>query len=146
MAHECEVLLVEDNPNDAELSIEALTRAFPADRLVHVEDGVLALEAIFGEQGFVAAGLPPPRVIVLDIKLPRVDGLDVLRRLKADPRTRMIPVMMLTSSKEIQDIAACYGAGANSYVVKPVAYEEYLEKVSDAARYWARINVPPNGA
>lgn len=143
MRQDCDLLLVEDNPNDAELSLEALAREFAPDRTVHLEDGVAALDLIFGEGGIAAGGRAAPRLIALDMKLPKLDGIDVLRRLKQDERTRSIPVVMLTSSKESQDVAACYAAGANSYLVKPVAYEEYLKTVSDAARYWARLNVPP---
>jgi len=143
MRRDLELLLVEDNPNDAQFSLEALWREFAPGRTVHLEDGAAALDLIFGEGGIAAGGCAALRLVVLDLKLPKLDGIDVLRRLKQDERTRGIPVVMLTSSKEARDVAACYAAGANSYLVKPVAYEEYLKTVSEAARYWARLNVPP---
>lgn len=142
MGEDIHALLVDDNASDAELSLEALGTVFAAARVRHVEDGAAALEAIFGAKGFAGTGRAAPRLIVLDMKLPKMGGLEVLQRLKADQRTRMIPVMMLTSSKEIEDVAAALFAGANSFVVKPVSYEEYLDKIGKAAYYWARINEP----
>ena len=144
-ATEVEVLLVEDNPNDAELTLRALREAVPRDRVRHVDDGVKALEALFGPQGMAEGKAKPPRVILLDLKLPRMDGLEVLRRVKADERTRGIPVVVLTSSKEERDINESYRLGANSYLVKPVGFDEYLAAVSWIGRYWAKLNQPPVG-
>lgn len=139
---EIEVLLVEDNPNDAELTLRALRDAVSRERVKHVEDGVKALEALFGAEEGAARGARLPRVILLDLKLPRLDGLEVLRRVKADERTRAVPVVMFTSSKEERDIAQSYRLGANSYVVKPVGFDEFLSAISSMGRYWLKLNQP----
>jgi CheY-like chemotaxis protein len=144
--NEFEVLLVEDNPNDAELTLRALRTSVGGERLTHVDDGAKALELIFGERGMVGrAGARPPRMILLDLKLPKVDGLEVLRRVKADERTRGIPVVVLTSSKEERDINESYRLGVNSYLVKPVGFDEYVAAVREAGRYWLVLNQPAPG-
>ena len=144
--NEFEVLLVEDNPNDAELTLRALRSSVGGERLTYVDDGAKALDLIFGGGGPVErAGARPPRMILLDLKLPKVDGLEVLRRVKADERTRAIPVVVLTSSKEERDISESYRLGVNSYLVKPVGFDEYVAAVREAGRYWLVLNQPALG-
>jgi CheY-like chemotaxis protein len=136
-----DIVLVEDDPNDAELTLRAL-RAL-ANPVKVLEDGEQALE-FFSGTGRYAGGEPPtPRVVFLDVKLPKVSGIDVLRRLKKDPKTRTIPVVMLTSSREPSDLVASYELGANSYVVKPVEYERFKEAVSQLGLYWLQLNERP---
>jgi CheY-like chemotaxis protein len=140
---EVDVLLVEDNPNDAELTMRALRASVRGERFLHAEDGVRALGLLFAE-GDAPAGLSkPPRMILLDLKLPKLDGLEVLRRVKQDERTRSIPVVVLTSSREERDILESYRLGANSYLVKPVGFEEYIAAIKEACRYWLVLNQPP---
>jgi len=141
---EIEILLIEDNPDEAELTIRSLEKNGLAHNLLHVYDGVEALELIF------PAGLPDdaelpfhPRVILLDLKLPKVDGLEVLRHLKADRRTRMIPVVILTSSQEDRDVIESYRFGVNSYLVKPVNFGDFSEAVGELGLYWLIRNLPP---
>jgi CheY-like chemotaxis protein len=144
MNGDIDVLLVEDNPDDAEFTLRALRKANVALRVALVEDGVQALEFIFGTGSQAQrAGAALPRVVLLDLKLPKVDGLEVLRRIKGDPRTRALPTVMLTSSRERRDIQACYVAGANSYIVKPVEYAELIAKLGELVRYWLQLNEPP---
>jgi two-component system, response regulator len=131
-----EILLVEDSPDDAELTLRALRRRL-ANGIVHVRDGEEALRFLLD------AGVPPPRLILLDLKMPKVGGLEVLRRLRADARTKTIPVVILTSSKEEPDVAAGYALGANSYIVKPVGFENFQEAVSQIGLYWLLLNEPP---
>lgn len=132
---EVNVLLVEDNPDDAELTLRALRRVNAADRLLHLNDGIKAIDWLFG-----TSGTELPRVVVLDLKLPGLDGLEVLRQIKNDVRTRAVPVVVLTSSKEDSDLASCYALGANSYIVKPVGFDPYMRAVSDLGRYWNELN------
>lgn len=144
MNEEVDVLLVEDNPNDAEFALRALRKAAPDARIAHVDDGARALEFLFTTGEFAArAQLPPPRVVLLDLKLPKVDGLDVLRRLKEQEATRSVPVVLLTSSKEPRDVAESYRAGGNSYVVKPVNFEEFTRSLGEMLRYWLTVNRTP---
>jgi len=146
MPGDIDVLLVEDNPDDAEFTLRALRKANLGLRVARVEDGVQALEFVFGTGSHAQrAGAALPRVMLLDLKLPKVDGLEVLRRIKSDARTRMLPVVMLTSSRERRDIDACYMAGANSYIVKPVEYAELIAKLGDLVRYWLQLNEAPPG-
>ena len=144
MADDIDVLLVEDNPDDAEFTLRALRKANVALRIALVEDGVKALEFVFGTGSFAQrAGAPLPRVVLLDLKLPKVDGLEVLRRIKSDGRTRTLPIVVLTSSRERRDIEASYAAGANSYIVKPVEYGELIGTLSALVRYWLQLNERP---
>ena len=136
---EVEILLVEDNPNDAELTMRALKQRNLANQLHLCRDGAEAVEFFFNNGG----GDPLPKVILLDLKLPKIDGLEVLRRLKDDDRTKNIPVVVLTSSREEPDIARAYELGANSYIVKPVDFEAFARAVSEVGLYWLLLNHPP---
>jgi two-component system response regulator len=139
-----EVLLVEDNPRDAELTVRAFKRNNLADRLFHVQDGAEALDFLFGRgkyQERQTAALP--RVILLDLKLPKVNGLEVLRQIKAEARLRTIPVVIVTSSAEDPDLEAAYRLGANSYVIKPVQFDAFMEAMSKLGLYWLTSNHPP---
>ena len=139
-----EILLVEDNPNDAELALHALHKNHFSNRIHVVRDGVEALDFIFATGPYAGRSInAAPRVILLDLKLPKVDGLEVLKRIKADPRTRMIPVVVLTSSREERDIVASYQLGVNSYIVKPVDFQRFTEAVRELGLYWLLLNQPP---
>ncbi len=140
---EVEILLVEDNPSDVELTLRALKARNLANQVFVARDGAEALEFFFGEQSPLRDIGVAPRVILLDLKLPKVDGLEVLRRLKGDERTRTLPVVVLTSSKEEPDIAAAYRLGANSYIVKPVDFEAFARAVSEVGLYWLLLNEQP---
>jgi len=140
---EVEILLVEDNPSDVELTLRALKARNLANQVFVARDGAEALEFFFGEQSPLRDIGVAPRVILLDLKLPKVDGLEVLRRLKGDERTRALPVVVLTSSKEEPDIAAAYRLGANSYIVKPVDFEAFARAVSEVGLYWLLLNEQP---
>ncbi len=138
-----EILLVEDNPHDAELTMRALKKRHLANRLKWVKDGAEALDYVFGVISAEGPALTnTPKVILLDLKLPKVDGLDVLRRLKADERTRVIPVVVMTSSREEQDIVESYRLGVNSYIVKPVDFDSFSEAVVQLGLYWLLLNQP----
>jgi two-component system, response regulator len=137
--NQVEILLVEDNPDDADLTLRALTRHNLANRVLVARDGAEALEFLLGDSPKAAA----PKVILLDLKLPKVDGLEVLRRLKASDRTKAIPVVVLTSSNEEPDIATSYQLGANSYIVKPVDFEAFVRSVADVGLYWLLLNERP---
>ena len=131
-----DILLVEDNPNDAELTQRALKKTDLAARVQIARDGAEALEYLFSSR-------PKPRVIFLDLKLPKIDGVEVLRRLRSEENTRSIPVVVLTSSQEERDITECYKLGVNSYVVKPVEFDKFYRAVSDLATYWLILNKSP---
>jgi two-component system response regulator len=138
-----EILLVEDNPRDAELTIRALKKNNLANHLVHVEDGAEALDFLFGRGKYEGRETDKfPRVVLLDLKLPKVDGLEVLRIIKKDERTRNIPVVVVTSSKEDPDMRTAYALGVNSYVVKPVRFEAFVEAMSRLGIYWLMVNHP----
>ena len=144
--NEVEILLVEDNPNDAELTLRALKKNKLANHVAHVSDGAEALDFIFARGAFKDRDIESrPRVIFLDLKLPKVDGLEVLRAVKSDERTRTIPVVVLTSSNEEKDVVESYRLGVNSYIVKPVDFDKFLESVRDLGLYWLLLNQPPTG-
>lgn len=138
------ILLVEDEPNDVDLTVRALNRHHVANEVVVVRDGAEALDYLLG-----AVAMPGrearvmPAVVLLDLKLPKVNGLDVLRRLRADPRTRLIPVIILTSSNEERDLLGGYSLGANSYIRKPVDFEQFSEAIRQVGLYWLILNEPP---
>jgi CheY-like chemotaxis protein len=143
-SHEVEILLVEDNPSDVELTLRALNARHLANQVFVARDGAEALDFFFGKSANPLRDIGVvPKVILLDLKLPKVDGLEVLRRLKGDERTRNLPVVVLTSSREEPDIAAAYRLGANSYIVKPVDFEAFARAVSDVGLYWLLLNEPP---
>jgi len=131
-----DILLVEDNPNDAELTQRALKKSEIGARLAVARDGAEALEYLLSRR-------PKPKVIFLDLKLPKIDGIEVLRRVRQDDRTRSIPVIVLTSSQEERDIKECYGLGVNSYVVKPVEFDKFYKVVADLGTYWLVLNKAP---
>lgn len=135
--HGVEILLVEDNASDAELTLRALKQRNLANQVRVCRDGAEAMEFFSDGAG------PVPKVVLLDLKLPKVDGLEVLRRLKKDERTRSIPVVVLTSSREEPDIERAYSLGANSYIVKPVDFEAFARAVSDVGLYWLLLNHAP---
>ncbi len=143
MSEAMELLVIEDNPQDLELMMRALRKANLANRMQIARDGAEALDLIFGEDGFARRSGAAPKVILLDLKLPKVDGLEVLQKLKADKRTRDIPVVVLTSSKEQRDVVESYRLGVNSYIVKPVSFERFAAAVEDLGLYWLLLNQPP---
>ena len=141
---EVEILLVEDNPTDAELCIRALKKSNLANKLVWVKDGAEALDFIFAAGAYSGRRITNgPKVILLDLRLPKVDGMEVLRRIKNDERTRTIPVVVLTSSREDRDVAESYQLGVNSYISKPVEFDEFAKTVSELGLYWLLVNRPP---
>lgn len=140
-----DLLLVEDNQQDAELAIRELKKHHIANNLVHLKDGEEALDFIFGTGPFegVRNILYPPKLILLDIQMPKVNGIQVLEIIKKDERTRSTPVVILTSSKEDPDVHKCYALGANSYIVKPVNFEGFSESIRNLGFYWLLLNQPP---
>ena len=141
---EVEILLVEDNPADAELTLRALRKHNLANRVIHVHDGEEALDFIFARGPYHTRQIEhKPKVILLDLKLPKVDGLEVLRIIKGDPRTQSIPVVMLTSSRQEQDVIESYRLGVNSYIVKPVDFDKFFTAVEELGLYWLLLNQPP---
>lgn len=132
-----EILLVEDNPDDAGLTIRALKKHNLANHLLHLRDGEEALQYLFGENNAI------PKLVLLDLKMPKVDGIDVLRKLKADERRRVIPIVVLTSSKEERDIVESYRLGVNAYIVKPVDFEKFSKAVSEIGLFWLVLNQAP---
>jgi len=144
-SNEAEILLIEDNPRDAELTQRTLRQRNLTNALFWVKDGVAALDYLFGRDH--AEGGPlirRPKVILLDLKLPKVDGLEVLRHIKANATAKTIPVVVLTSSREEQDIVRSYALGVNSYIVKPVNFDNFSEAVAQLGLYWLLINQPPS--
>ena len=137
--NEIEILLVEDNAYDAELIMRALHKVNLANNLVHVKDGVEAIEFLFNENEH-----KNPKVILLDIKMPRLDGIEVLRRLRLNNKTKLVPVVIMTSSKEEQDIIKSYELGVNSYIVKPVEFNNFSKAISELGLYWVLVNISPN--
>ena len=141
---EVEILLVEDNPTDAELAMRALKKSNLANQLVWVKDGAEALDFLFAGGAYAGRQVENgPKVILLDLRLPKVDGMEVLRRVKGDERTRTIPVVVLTSSKEDRDVAESYQLGVNSYISKPVEFDEFAKTVAELGLYWLLVNRAP---
>ncbi len=139
-----EILLVEDNPADLKMTLHALRSGNVANHIHVARDGAEALEFIFCEGAFASRNINEgPKVILLDLKLPKVDGLEVLARVKGDPRTRKIPVVIMTSSNEQSDVARSYDLGVNSYIVKPVNFENFAKAVQELGMYWLLLNQPP---
>jgi two-component system response regulator len=139
-----ELLLVEDNPDDLEMTLHALREGKVANRIQVARDGAEALDFIFCEGEFAGRKMEDgPKVILLDLKLPKVDGREVLARIKSDPRTKKIPVIVLTSSKEQSDVFETYDLGVNSYIVKPVNFEQFVSAVQELGVYWLLLNQPP---
>jgi len=144
MNNEVEVLIVEDNISDAELTIRALKKNHLTNKLLHVKDGAEALDFLFAQGNFsTRKDEKAPKVILLDLKMPKINGIEVLKIIKADARTKQIPVVVLTSSKEDPDIQECYRLGVNSYVVKPVEFEAFVKAVSELGLYWMLLNQAP---
>ncbi len=140
------IVLVEDNPADAELTIRALRRGKISNPIHHLQDGAEALDFLFCEGAYSDRSIDiPPKVILLDLKLPKINGLEVLRRIKSDPRTQTIPVVVLTSSAEDRDVIDSYGLGVNSYIVKPVDFEQFNEAIQQIGFYWVLLNQTPAG-
>jgi CheY-like chemotaxis protein len=138
-----EILIVEDNPQDLELTLRALRASKLTNRIQIARDGAEALEFIFGQGPHAGRKIEHgPKLVLLDLKLPKVDGLEVLERVKADPRTKAIPVVVLTSSKEQKDVVESYRLGVNSYIVKPVNFEGFAAAVKELGLYWLLLNQP----
>ena len=138
-----EILLVEDNPNDVALALHAFKKSNLTNRIQVVRDGAEALDFLFRSGPYEDRANGTPKVVLLDLKLPKIDGLEVLHRLRADPRTRSLPVVVLTSSREERAIVESYKLGVNSYIVKPVDFEQFTETVRQLGFYWALLNQPP---
>jgi two-component system response regulator len=139
-----EILLVEDNPHDLELALRALKRAGVSNKIEVARDGVEALDYIFCEGPHINRKIEDtPKVILLDLKLPKIDGLEVIKRIKSDPRTKAIPIVVLTSSREQRDVVESYQLGVNSYIVKPVNFEQFAAAVQELGMYWLLLNHSP---
>lgn len=142
--NEIEILLVEDNPHDVEMTLRALKKHNLANKVHVVKDGAEALDYFFATGIYAERNINDhPKVILLDLKLPKVDGMEVLRRIRADERTKCIPVVVLTSSQEERDIVESYKLGVNSYIVKPVDFDKFLSTVQELGLYWLLLNKPP---
>jgi CheY-like chemotaxis protein len=143
--NEIEILLVEDNPNDVEMTLRALKKHNLANKVHVVKDGAEALDYLFANNSYADRDLTQsPKVVLLDLKLPKVDGLEVLRQIKSDERTKMIPVVVLTSSREERDMIESYKLGVNSYIVKPVDFDKFLDAVGELGLYWLLLNEQPS--
>ncbi len=144
MNREVQILLVEDNASDAEMTITALQKNNLADKLLHIKDGAAALDFIFAEGKWSERQIEnKPKLILLDLKMPKINGIEVLQRIKSDERTKGIPVVVLTSSKEDPDIKKCYELGVNSYVVKPVDFIEFQTVITELGLFWMIVNQTP---
>ena len=137
------ILLVDDSPRDTEMALDALHQYNLANEVTTLRDGAEALDYMFRRGEHATRPAADPAVILLDLKMPRVDGIEVLRQLKADPRFRRIPVVVMTSSREDQDLNKCYELGVNAYVVKPLTFHEFIESIRTLGTFWAVINEPP---
>jgi two-component system response regulator len=138
-----EILLVEDDDDDASLTIMALKRKNLVNNLVRLKDGVEAIDFMYAQGAYTGRPMNEyPKVILLDLKMPKMSGIDVLRKIKSDSRTKHIPVVVLTSSRENPDLAICYELGANSYIVKPVVFEDFLNAIAELGFYWLVLNEP----
>lgn len=140
------ILLVEDNPRDAELALEALADFHVANEILHLRDGVEALDYLYRRGEFAGRTTGQPALVLLDLKMPRADGMEVLRQMKGDANLNRVPVVVMTSSREEQDLAECYALGVNAYVVKPVKFPDFIEAVKQLGAFWAVLNEPPPGS
>ena len=140
------ILLAEDSPRDAEMALDALAESHLANEVVHVRDGADALDYLYRRGEFTGRSNGQPAVVLLDLKMPRVDGLEVLRAMKDDPALKVIPVVVMTSSREEGDLLRSYELGVNAYVVKPIKFQEFVEAVKHLGSFWAVINEPPPGS
>ena len=140
------ILLVEDSPRDTELVLEALAENHLANEVVSVSDGAEALDYLYRRGQYAGRSNGQPAIILLDLKMPKVDGTEVLRQIKGDAALKIIPVIVMTSSREEQDLLRTYQLGANAYVVKPVKFTEFMEAVTKLGAFWAIVNVPPPGS
>jgi CheY-like chemotaxis protein len=140
------ILLVEDDPNDVELTLSALAENGLANEVVVTRDGQQALDYLFRRGAYASREEGNPTVMLLDLKLPKVDGIEVLKRVKDDPHLKIIPVVVLTSSREEQDLVKSYNSGTNAYVVKPVDFHEFVEAVRELGLFWTVVNHPPPGS
>jgi len=140
--HDVDILLVEDNPDDAKLVIRALKKCNLGNKLIHLSDGEQALDFLFGKGEFSERKVDEdkPRVILLDLKMPKIDGLQVLKAIREDPRTKVIPVVIMTSSAEEKDIVNTYNSGVNAYVVKPVGFDNFSKAVAELGMFWLLVN------
>jgi len=146
-SREIEIVLVEDNPHDAELTQRALKSHNLANKLIWLKDGVEALDFIFAQGTYSDRLIDSPlKIVLLDLKLPRVNGLEVLEKVKSDQRTRTIPIVVLTSSSEERDIVTSYNFGVNSYILKPVDFDKFIDAVREVGLYWLLLNRPPGDA
>lgn len=142
--NEVEILLVEDNPNDAELAMRALKKHNLANKLIWVKDGAEALDFVYARGAYSGRDINcAPKLILLDLRLPKVDGLEVLKTVKSDEKTKLIPVVVMTSSKEDRDITESYKLGINSYITKPVDFEDFVKTVTELGMYWLLLNKAP---
>jgi CheY-like chemotaxis protein len=137
------ILLAEDNANDVELTLAALRSNHVANEVIVVRDGAEALDYLYSRNRFAGRPLDHPGLILLDLKMPKVDGVEVLRQVKSDPQLKSIPIVMLTSSREEHDVIRSYNLGVNAYVVKPVVFKEFMEAVKALGQFWAVVNEPP---
>jgi CheY-like chemotaxis protein len=137
------ILLVEDSALDAELALQALASSHLANEVMHVRDGAEALDYLYRRGAFASVSGPLPAVVLLDLKMPRVNGMEVLRQIKGDDALKTIPVVVMTSSREDQDLVETYKLGVNAYVVKPVRFENFVEAVKQVGAFWAVLNEPP---
>ncbi len=140
------ILLVDDSPRDTELTLDALAQSNLANEVVAVRDGAEALDYLYRRGQFADRAKGQPAVVLLDLKLPKVDGIEVLRQIKGDPHLKTIPVVVLTSSREEQDLVNSYELGVNAYIVKPVGFKEFIEAVKQVGVFWAMLNEPPPGS